>query len=205
MADMTAGDWALMGQNNAWQNNPFLYLVFIMLMRYWGNGYGDAAVSGALTRSELNDGLNFQTTDRNLTDIRDAVGNVGGMVQSAAANLSDKLCCGFSGVNSSIAQASFVQQQGTCEVNRNIDSIRYQMANDTCKITSAIHDEGELTRKAMVEQEIQNLRDSRESVQRELQSAQLTLANVNQTSNILNAMGRYVPYNGCGNSCCGNW
>lgn len=205
MSDMTASDFALMN-GNGMNNNPFIWLVFLMLMRYWNRGEDGAAAQGALTRAELTDGLNFQTLDRSVTDVRDSISAVGSLVQAGNAGISDKLCCGFNSVNSSIAQASFAQQNSACEINRNIDAIRYELAQNTCAITSAIHAEGEETRKAMIEQEIQNLRDSRESVQRELQSAQLTLANANQTNNILNAVGRYVPYAGCGAAaCCSGW
>ena len=50
----------------------------------------------------------------------------------------------------------------------------------------------------MIEKTIQDLRDQKEAIQRDLQSAQLTLANANQTQNILGTLGRFVPYAGCG-------
>lgn len=200
MSEMTASDYAVMNGNNGWQNNPFLYLVFLLFMRNWG-GYGfdaNAATQGALTRAELTDGLNNQTLQRDLTDVRDAVGNVGLMVQNVGANISDKLCCGFNSVNMGIAENRFASQQCCCETNRNIDALRFENAQNTCAITTAIREDGEKTRALMTANTIQDLRDSREAVQRELQSAQLTLANAAQTQNILGSMGRFVPYSGCG-------
>ena len=220
MSEMTASDYALMSGNNGWNNSPFIWLVFLMMMRWWGgNGYGydgNVAMQGSLTRAELTDGLNNQTLQRDVTDVRDAIGNVGLMVQNQGANISDKLCCGFNSVNSGLNQnrfditqaingAAFANERGFCETNRNLDAIRFENAKNTCAITTAIREDGEKTRALMTANTIQDLRDSREAVQRELQSAQLTLANGVQTQNILNSIGRYVPYAGCGSTCgCGS-
>ena len=77
------------------------------------------------------------------------------------------------------------------------------MSQNTSTITNAIHTEGEETRKLITGNTIQNLRDKLSEKDSELQSAQLTLANSVQTNNILNTLGRFVPYSGCG-SVCGN-
>ena len=212
MSELTASDVALMSNNNnnglngMW-NNPFCYLVWIWAFKMFGNGYGDnASTQGALTRAELTDGLNFQSLDSNVSSIRTAISDVSSVVQSVGSGISDKLCSGFGSVNSNIMQSAFATQNAICDTNRNIDAMRYEMATNTCAITSAIHSEAEATRQALIDQQIQDLRDSRESVQRELQSAQLTLANASQTQNILGSIGRYVPYAGCGSTCgCSGW
>lgn len=90
---------------------------------------------------------------------------------------------------------------GFNEVNRNIDQTRYESAQNTCAITSAIHADGEATRELITANEMQALRDKLAEKDNLLQSANLTLANAAQTQNILNNMGRYVPYQGCGTSC----
>jgi hypothetical protein len=211
MSEMTAGDYALMSGNGGWNNSPFIWLVFLMMMRWWGNGYGfdgNTAMQGALTRAELTDGLNNQTLQRDVTDVRDAIGNVALMVQNQGANISDKLCCVNSGLNQNryditqaINAASFANERAFSATNGNLDAIRFENAQNTCAITTAIREDGEKTRALMTASTIQDLRDSREAVQRELQSAQLTLANGVQTQNILNSIGRYVPYAGCGSTC----
>ena len=216
MSELTASDVALMSNNNNGMNgmwsNPFVYLVWIWAFRMFGNGYGNdnAATQGALTRAELSDGLNFQSLESDVSAVRSAIAD-------ASSGISDKLCSGFnttnsnilsgtSAIQSAVAQSGFAIQNGICDTNRNIDQIRYEMATNTCAITSAIHSEAEATRQALIDQQIQDLRDSRESVQRELQSAQLTLANAAQTQNILGSIGRYVPYAGCGSTCgCSGW
>ena len=198
MSEMTAADVALLdGNNNNMWNNPFVYLVWLSVFRGFGNGWGssDAATQGALTRADLTDGLNFQTMG---SDIR-ALG-------SDLNSIQNSMCSGFSGVNAAIAQSSYNASSGMCEINRNIDSVRYELAQNLGVLTNTIHAEAEATRQALIDQQIQDLRDSREATQRELQSAQLTLANAAQTQNILGSIGRYVPYAGCGSTCgCSNW
>ena len=58
--------------NEAWMNNPFIYLVWLALLGngglFGGNRYGanDAAVQGALTRSDLFEGFNTQDINAQL-------------------------------------------------------------------------------------------------------------------------------------------
>ena len=204
-------DSDVLGMGGMW-NNPFVYLVWIWAFRMFGNGWGadSAATQGALTRADLTDGLNFQTLNGEVQGVADSVNALGSSLQT-------QLCSGFSGVNANvngvgnaitaaITTASYNNQLGTCEINRNIDSVRYELAQNFGILTNTIHSEAEATRQALIDQQIQDLRDSRESVQRELQSAQLTLANAAQTQNILGSIGRYVPYAGCGSTCgCSSW
>lgn len=95
---------------------------------------------------------------------------------------------------------------GFAEINRNIDATRYEAAQNTCAIKTAIHEDGEATRALITQNTIQDLRDRLQQKDNELQSAQLALANGVQTQNILGSMGRYVPYTGCGSQCnCNNF
>ena len=218
MSEMTACDYAVMngGGWNNWMNNPFMYLIFLRFLSPDGYGY-NAAAQGALTRAELTDGLNNQTMQRDISNVRETVGNVGLMVQDAGAKVSEKLCCGFNSVNQAIAQNRFdlgsgiaenrfATQHGFCETNRNIDAVRYENAKNTCAITTAIHEDGEKTRALMIQQQMQDLRDRNAALNNELQSAQLALAQGEQSRYILGSLGRYMPYAGCGCACNGsNW
>ena len=182
-----------------------MYLIFLRLLAPDGYGY-NAAAQGALTRAELTDGLNNQTMQRDISNVRETIGNVGFMVQDAGAKISDKLCCGFNSVNMGIAENRFASQQCCCETNRNIDAVRYENAKNTCAITTAIHEDGEKTRALMIQQQIQDLRDRNAALNNELQSAQLALAQGEQSRYLLNNLGRYMPYAGGGCACSGsNW
>ncbi|MBQ0165491.1 MAG: hypothetical protein KBT02_00100 [Treponema sp.] len=187
MSEMTAGDYALINQGNGFMNNPFVYLVLLWLFR-GGYGYGsdNAAAQGSFTRAELHDGLEMQNLMGEVAGVRNAVYGEG-------SSVAHELCSGFARVNENIGQCGYNAQLAMCGIERNIDAVRAENAKNTCAITTAIHAEGEETRKMISEMENQRLRT-------DLQSAQLTLANANQTQNVLNALGRYVPYasNGCG-------
>lgn len=225
------------GGNAAWNNNPFLWLIFLAMMGNgnfggnWGNN-----MSG-VGKAELADGLNNQTVLNDLRNIETGIAgvgstvqatgsDVGSRVQSVGANLAQQLCSGLSNVNATttngfnnlglsvvnnanaitnaINQASASQQIANCNLSHAIQDNKYEMAQNTTAITNAIRSDGDATRKLLTEQQIQDLRDSKEAVQRDLQSAQLTLANSVQTNNILNTLGRFVPYTGCGSACNNN-
>lgn len=211
-----------------------MYLIWLAIFGnagFGGWGGNNAAASGTVTRAELADGLNNQTVLNDLrnieTGMNNGFSNVGDVVQNTAATASQQRCNGFSGINANIAsgvnnlgmsilqnsnniisainQASSAQQLANCSLSHAIQDNKYEMAQNTCAITNAVHQEGEQTRGLMVQQEMQNLRDAKAAVERDLQSAQITLANANQTQNILGSLGRYVAYTGCGTNCaCSN-
>lgn len=55
--------------------------------------------------------------------------------------------------------AELSAQACCCETNRNIDSVKFEAAQNTCAITSAIHCEGEKTRDLITQDKIEGLRD----------------------------------------------
>ena len=65
--------------NEAWMNNPFIYLVWLALLGnggLFGNrgyGVGDPAVQGALTRSDLFEGFNNQDVNGQLRGITNGI------------------------------------------------------------------------------------------------------------------------------------
>lgn len=216
-----------MNGNGMW-NNPFMYLIWLAIFGnagFGGWGNNSNGIAGAVGRAELADGLNNQTVLNDLRNIETGIAGVGSQVQSTGNGLSQQLCSGLSNVNSTttnafnnlglsvvnnanaitnaINQAAAAQQIANCNLSHAIQDNKYEMSQNTSTITNAIHTEGEETRKLITGNTIQNLRDKLSEKDSELQSAQLTLANSVQTNNILNTLGRFVPYSGCG-SVCGN-
>ena len=65
--------------NEAWMNNPFIYLVWLALLGngglFGGNRYGagDPAVQGAITRSDLFEGFNNQDVNGQLRGITNGI------------------------------------------------------------------------------------------------------------------------------------
>ena len=189
--DLTPADIAAVTGNNAngfmngelW-NNPFIYLVWLAVLGNGGifgnrNGYGDAAVQGAITRSDLFEGFNNQDVNGQLRGITNG------------------LCDGFYAVNSGmkdgfymtregIAENRFAAQQCCCETNRNIDAVRYENSKNTCEITNAIHAEGEATRALINANTIQELRDRLEARDRDILVRDFQLSQLAQNQYLVN-------------------
>ena len=175
LADIAAANGN--GMNNEMWNNPFIYLVWLAVLGGGGlfgnrNGYGDAAVQGAITRSDLFEGFNNQDVNGQLRGITNGI------------------CDGFYAVNSSLKDG-FYGTQGAikdccCTTNRNIDAVRYEAAKNTCDITTAIHAEGEATRALINANTMQALRDKLEDRDRELLTANFQLSQQAQNAYLLN-------------------
>lgn len=107
-------------------------------------------------------------------------------------NIINSQTCGFNTVNGNITGVGYEVQNVGCGINRNIDSVKFENAQNTCAITNAIHHEGELTRAMMQENVVQSLRDRLEEKDRLYQAANFQLSQFSQTQNILDSLGRWV-------------
>jgi hypothetical protein len=154
------------GMNGEMWNNPFIYLVWLAVLGGGGlfgnrNGYGDAAVQGALTRSDLFEGFNTQDINAQLRGITNG--------------LSD----GFYATNSGMKDGFYCIKDAICGTNRNIDGVRYDL-------TTAIHAEGEATRALINANTIQELRDKLEARDREVMTRDFQLSQLAQNQYLVN-------------------
>lgn len=167
---------------NNWMNNPFIYLVWMWM--FGANGWNrnhDASVQGALTRSDLFEGFNNQDVNGQLRGITD------GICDGFYA-MNNSLKDGFFGTQSAIADSRFAQQNCCCETNRNIDSVRAENYKNTCEITTAIHNEGEMTRALINQNTTQALRDKLADTDRDLQTARFQLSQQTQNATLIDAL-----------------
>ena len=156
----------------------------------------NSAAQGALTRAEMYDGFNSQ-------DIREGIrGLSNGLCDGFYAlntttlqgfnGVQGALCQGFNGVNSSIANLGFQTQSCCCEVNRNIDAVRYENAKNTCDImtNTTMNTRDIIDSQNAGFQRILDFmtNDKIESLRNELQAAQLQLGNLSQTNTIIEAL-----------------
>ena len=158
------------GGNGAW-------VFFLFFLLAWGGGFGgwnNNRDSGALTRAEMQQGFDMQNMERQLQGINNGLCDGFYAMNTGMLN-------GFSGVNSAIQQAQFAQQNCCCETNRNIDSVKYENARNTCDIVNAIKADGDATRALMTQNEIQSLRDK-------LQTANFQLSQQAQSANIVSQL-----------------
>lgn len=180
---LSAGDILALTKNNEngmW-DNPFIYLVWLAVLG-GGNGLfgnrGDAAVQGALTRSDLYEGFNTQEINGQLRGITNGICDGFYTVNSGMKD-------GFYGIQGALAENRFASQQHCCETNRNIDAVRYEGAQNTCAITNAIHAEGEATRALINANVMQELRDKLEARDRDVIVRDFQLSQLAQTSSLI--------------------
>ena len=157
------------GGNGAW-------VFFLFFLLAWGGGFGgfNNRDGGALTRAEMQQGFDMQNVQRQLQGINNGLCDGFYAMNTGMLN-------GFSGVNNAIQQMQFAQQNCCCETNRNIDSVKYENARNTCDIVNAIKADGDATRALMTQNEIQSLRD-------QLQTANFQLSQQAQSANIINQL-----------------
>lgn len=182
---MTQGD-----NNNNGFGGTWTWVFFLFFLLAWGGGglFGGGSTQGALTRAELADGLGRQDMFRNqdmiLTEVsafeRDATNRWGNIQYEVMKGLNDN---------------RFAQQECCCTTNRNIDAVRYENAKNTCDIvnTSNLNTRDILTNQNAGVQRILDYlaTDKIEGLRTELQSANLTIQNMNQTTNLLNSLRPY--------------
>jgi hypothetical protein len=189
--DLTPADIAAVTGNNAngfmngelW-NNPFIYLVWLAVLGNGGifgnrNGYGDAAVQGAITRSDLFEGFNNQDVNGQLRGITNGLADGFYAINSGLKD-------GFYMTREGIAENRFAAQQCCCETNRNIDAVRYEGSKNTCEITNAIHAEGEATRALINANTMQALRDKLADKDRDILARDFQLSQLAQNQYLVN-------------------
>lgn len=177
---LSAGDILALTKNNEngmW-DNPFIYLVWLAVLG-GGNGLfgnrGDAAVQGAITRSDLFEGFNNQDVNGQLRAITNGICDGFYAINSGLKD-------GFYGTQGALAENRFAAEKCCCETNRNIDAVRYEGSQNTCAITNAIHAEGEATRALINANMMQELRDKLEARDRDVMVRDFQLSQLSQTA-----------------------
>jgi hypothetical protein len=142
---------------------------------------GDAAVQGAITRSDLFEGFNNQDVNGQLRGITNGICDGFYAINSGLKD-------GFYGIQGALAENRFAQQSCCCETNRNIDAVRFEGEKNTCAITNAIHAEGEATRALINANAMQDLRDKLEARDRDIMARDFQLSQLAQNATLVNEL-----------------
>lgn len=180
-------------------NNPFIYLVWIMVLAMFSrNGFGfggndsNAATQGALTRSDLNEGfMNAQVQDgiRGIQNgLCDGFYAMNNSVMQGFNGVGRDLCAGFNGINQNINQSRFDTQQCCCDIKNHISDVRYENSRNTYDIVNAIHSDGEATRALINANTMQALRDKLAERDREVLARDFQLSQVAQNATLINEL-----------------
>lgn len=184
----------------------FMWLVVIFALM-GGGGFGGWNNRGnALTQAEMQAGFNHQdemSQIRGLSyGISDATFALNNSILNGQAELNRNVMQGNFDLQKTMMQGDwgigqqlndnrFTQQQCCCETNRNIDSVRADAYQNTCKITTAIHEEAEKTRGMIAANTMQELRDKLADRDRDLQTARFNLSQFAQTAAVVNQIRPY--------------
>ena len=178
---LTASDvMALTKDNDGFGGVGLIILLFIFLIGLSGNGFGFGNNSTQLQLSDLQGSLYNQSTDSAIRGLAQGQCNI---VDSALNNKYDNAVL--------------------------IKDLSNQISNSVASIGNLVSQQGNETRALIQSNYISELSDKLQTTRDELsnqrQSSVLLSAINNQTSEILNAQGRYYMnppcYQGCG-SCC---
>ena len=197
-ADMAA----VMGTNNRGNNDGFGYasdwiIWLIVIAAIFGNGWGFGGFGGN------GGGFNSPVGQGSLTraDVDAALSTQG--IESGITGIGTQLCNGFNGVNSNIANLASQMASCCCDLKQGQGEINYNMAAQTNILQNTVNNNGNAIQQALNSgfrdvidaqnagtQRIVDLftQDKIQSLQTELQSAQLQLSNAAQTNNIVNAL-----------------
>ena len=172
----------------------WLILIFA-LFGGWGNGFGGfggngggfntPAAQGYATRSDIDAALSTQGIENGITGI------------------GTQLCNGFNSVNSNISNLGYNLQNCCCDLKQGLGEVNYNLAAQTNILQNTVNNNGIAIQQALNTgfrdvidaqnagpQRIVDMitQDKIQSLQTDLQSAQLQLSNQAQTSNIINAL-----------------
>ena len=153
----------------------------------WGGngGFNSPAGQGALTRTDIDAALSTQG------------------IESGITGIGTQLCNGFNSVNSNIAGLGSQLATCCCDIRQSVSDVNYNLAAQTNILQNTVNNNGTAIQQALNSgfrdvidaqnagtQRIVDLftQDKIQSLQTELQSAQLQLSNAAQTNNIVNAL-----------------
>ena len=199
-------------------DGAWVFFLFFLLV-YGGNGFG---WSNNGFSNQVNNDFLYTNLSNQLGRGQDRIENTLGQGFTQIANrqfdIQKDLCQGFGGVQMGIANLQHSQDSCCCTTNRNIDAVRYEMAQNTYAITdNATQNTQKILDKLCVMES--NAKDQRiADLTAGLQTANFQLSQQAQSANIINTLRptpipAYItcsPYQaanvygygcGCGNSC----
>lgn len=161
---------------------------------FGANGFNrnDAAMQGALTRSDLFEGFNNQDVNNQLRGITNGICDgfyaVNSSLKDGFYGNQAAVKDGFYATQSALAENRFAQQNCCCEIKGGIKDLSSEGYKNTCEITTAIHAEGEATRALINANTMQDLRDKLADRDRELQTANFQLSQQTQNATLIGTL-----------------
>ena len=183
LADIAAATGGNRNNDGFGDGNGWWIILFLLICGWGGYGFG-GGYGGGGTNTPGSQG--FATR----SDIDAALSTQG--IESGITGIGTQLCNGFAGVNSAIANLGYQNQQCCCDLKQAIGDVNYNMAAQTNILQNTVNNgfrDVIEAQNAGTQRIIDTItQDKIQSLQTELQSAQLQLSNQAQTTNIINAL-----------------
>lgn len=171
MDNMSPADIAAMtrcNDNDGWGGGGAWWIIILFLFVFMGGGFGFnrqgeyGQYATAASQQEILFGQQFGQINDRLTSLGNGICTLGYEMQGNIAGFGKEMALAQNGTNMTIMQTgNNLQAQLAnccCENRLATANLAAQMDRQTCDITTAIHAEGEATRKMIQENEIQALR-----------------------------------------------
>lgn len=183
LADIAAATGGNRNNDGFGDGNGWWIILFLLICGWGGYGFGGGYNGGGTNTPGFQ---GFATR----SDIDAALSTQG--IESGITGIGTQLCNGFAGVNSAIANLGYQNQQCCCDLKQAIGDVNYNMAAQTNILQNTVNNgfrDVIEAQNAGTQRIIDTItQDKIQSLQTELQSAQLQLSNVAQTNNIINAL-----------------
>lgn len=183
LADIAAATGGNRNNDGFGDGNGWWIILFLLICGWGGYGFGGGYNGGGFNSPA---GQGFATR----SDIDAALATQG--IENGITGIGTQLCNGFAGVNSAIANLGYQNQQCCCDLKQAIGDVNYNMAAQTNILQNTVNNgfrDVIEAQNAGTQRIIDTItQDKIQSLQTELQSAQLQLSNQAQTTNIINAL-----------------
>lgn len=183
LADIAAATGSNRNNDGFGDGNGWWIILFLLICGWGGYGFGGGYNGGGTNTPGFQ---GFATR----SDIDAALSTQG--IESGITGIGTQLCNGFAGVNSAIANLGYQNQQCCCDLKQAIGDVNYNMAAQTNILQNTVNNgfrDVIEAQNAGTQRIIDTItQDKIQSLQTELQSAQLQLSNQAQTNNIINAL-----------------
>lgn len=183
LADIAAATGGNRNNDGFGDGNGWWIILFLLICGWGGYGFGGGYNGGGTNTPGFQ---GFATR----SDIDAALATQG--IESGITGIGTQLCNGFAGVNSAIANLGYQNQQCCCDLKQAIGDVNYNMAAQTNILQNTVNNgfrDVIEAQNAGTQRIIDTItQDKIQTLQTELQSAQLQLSNVAQTNNIINAL-----------------
>lgn len=183
LADIAAATGGNRNNDGFGDGNGWWIILFLLIYGWGGYGFGGGYGGGGTNTPGFH---GFATR----SDIDAALATQG--IENGITGISTQLCNGFAGVNSAIANLGYQNQQCCCDLKQAIGDVNYNMAAQTNILQNTVNNgfrDVIEAQNAGTQRIIDTItQDKIQSLQTELQSAQLQLSNQAQTNSIINAL-----------------